>query len=456
MEEKMGTLGKAILVGSFCGLLALSGSAYASVSAQQAEQLRTTLTPLGAEKAGSKDGLIPAWTGGYTTPVPGFVNGGKRPDPFAADKPLYSIAAKNMAQYADKLTEGTQALIKKYPDFRIEVYPSRRTSAAPQWVYDNTFKNATRAKLNGYTLENAYGGIAFPIPQNGLQVMWNTLVRWRPPSLFNTFTGIMGTADGQHVVLNVGRNDQQMPYYNPKGSLETYNGQYWAVRTVNTGPPIRVGEGLVGIKANDPDKGMTWTYLPGQRRVRRLPISCCDTPTPFSGGISTFDEVDVFGGADSLVPFTWTILGKKELFIPYNSNKTLAPSLDKVLSKRFLSPDHVRWELHRVWVVEAKLRSGYRDTSPRSIYYVDEDTWTAVLADRYDANGQLWRTLWTIPIAAPDVPATMNTTWGFYNLLDGSFYANVLLNGQSVQDKIMPYYPARVFSPEALAGEGVY
>jgi len=345
--------------------------------------------------------------------------------------------------------------MKKYPDYRIDVYQTRRTNAAPQWVYDNTFKNATNAKLNGYTLGGAYGGVAFPIPKSGAELMWNHLVRWRGASWHMTFTGIMGTADGKHVVLNESTNDTQMPYYKKDGSLETYNGDNWVVRTINTGPPIRAGEGLVGILKNDPDKTMAWTYLTGQRRVRRLPISCCDTPTPFSAGVSTFDEVDVFGGADSLRPFDWNIVGKKEMYIPYNSNKTFAPAIDQVLGEHYMNPDHVRWELHRVWVVEAKLREGQRNTSPRDLYYLDEDTWIAALADRWDANGQLWRTLFTIIATAPDIPATINTTWGDYDLLGGTFFVNVLLNGKPEQYKIMPYYSDRVFTPEALAGEGV-
>ena len=65
------------------------GLAYAGVTADEAAQLKTTLTPMGAERAGNKEGTIPAWTGGYTTPVPGFKNGGRRGDPFASDKPLF-------------------------------------------------------------------------------------------------------------------------------------------------------------------------------------------------------------------------------------------------------------------------------------------------------------------------------------------------------------------------------
>src|SRR5436190_22623328 len=157
-----------LLVGAVAAAIALPS--LSAVSAEEAAKLKSELTPLGGEKAGNKEGTIPAWNGGYTTPVPGDKPGGRRGDPFKDDKPLFSITAKNMDQYADKLTDGTKAMLKKYPDsYRVDVYPTRRTAAAPQWVYDNTLKNATRAKLNGDLVEGAYGGIPFPVAKNGAE-----------------------------------------------------------------------------------------------------------------------------------------------------------------------------------------------------------------------------------------------------------------------------------------------
>ena len=201
-------------------LIAATLPAQAAVSADEAAKLKTELTPFGAEKAGNKDGSIPAWTGGHTTPVAGDKAGGTRGDPFKADKPLFSITAKNVEQYADKLADGSKALFKKYPDYRIDVYPTRRSAAAPQWVYDNTFKNATRAKLNGDVPEGAYGGIPFPIPKTGAEVMWNHNLRWRAPSLNFSITQYQITADGKPVMTTDGNIDQQMPYYFQDGTLE--------------------------------------------------------------------------------------------------------------------------------------------------------------------------------------------------------------------------------------------
>lgn len=441
------------------GALAGAGGAMAAVTPQEAEQLKTTLTPLGGERAGNADGTIPAWDGGYTTPTPGFENGGKRPDPFADDKPLYSITAANVAQYADKLSDGVKAMFEKYPDtYRIDVYPTRRTAAAPQWVYDNTYKNATNAKLveapSGPVPEGAYGGIPFPIPQTGAEVMWNHLLRWRGEAWHIDIHGVLSTASGRHVLTVDGRGDHQMPYYFKDGSLDAFNGEYWMIRLINAGPPIRAGEAITGRNHLDDEKSQAWVYLTGQRRVRKLPSACCDTPTPATAGVMSFDELEVFSGR--LDRFNWKLVGKKEMIVPYNSNRTLVPQSDNdVLSDHHLNPDHVRWELHRVWVVDGELAPGKRHLAPKVRYYIDEDTWNGVLGDRWDSKGQLWKTMFQLPIVMPDLPATVGTTFGFYDLVSGAWYVNMLFNEKAQQYKIMPPYDDTVFTPSAMAGEGI-
>jgi len=437
-------------------VLSLPFASSAGVSAEEAARLKTDLTPLGAEKAGNKDGSIPAWSGGYTTPIPGDKPGGRRGDPFKDDKPLYSITAKNVEQYGDKLTDGTKGMLKKYPDsFRVDVYTTRRTAAAPQWVYDNTFKNATRAKLDGDLVAGAYGGVPFPVPKTGAEVMWNHLLRWRG-SAWQFHTNMYQlTADGKAVLATDGIGDQQMPYYLPDGSPEQFasRGDYWLIRLVNSGPPIRAGEAIVGRENIDAAKAQAWVYLTGQRRVRKLPNPCCDTPTPAAAGVMSFDEIEVFTGR--MERFDFKLVGKKEMIVPYNSNRLLQPKTDaEVLSAHHLKPDFVRWELHRVWVVEATLREGKRHQAPKSRYYCDEDTWTCVLGDRWDANGQLWKTLWAQTFVAPDLPGLVVGAMGFNDLLSGTAFVANLYNAKNVQYPIVPPFPDSNFTPDAMAAAG--
>ena len=54
------------------GLMGTALPAYAKLTAAEAARLGADLTPMGAEKAGNKDGTIPAWTGGVCSPPAGF------------------------------------------------------------------------------------------------------------------------------------------------------------------------------------------------------------------------------------------------------------------------------------------------------------------------------------------------------------------------------------------------
>jgi len=153
---------KTALCAALAAILLGAQGVQAAVSPEEAAALGKTLNPLGGEMAGNADGSIPAWT-----PTPNIAASGEKVGDiprkvFADEKPVAQITAQNMAQYADKLSEGTQALLKKYPDsFRVDVYPTHRTGLAPQYVYDNTLKNATncQTKDDGKSLQGCYGGI---------------------------------------------------------------------------------------------------------------------------------------------------------------------------------------------------------------------------------------------------------------------------------------------------------
>jgi hypothetical protein len=427
----------------------------AAVSADEAAKLKTTLTPLGGEKAGNQDNSIPAWDGGTKQ---GGKTGGKRTDPFAGEKPLFSVTAQNVAQYADKLSEGQQAMFKKYPNYRIDVYKTHRTASAPQWVYDNTFKNATRAKTtqNGYSVEGAYGGVPFPIPKSGAEAMWNHTLVWNGEAVQWNFYTYITTADGKRVMASDSILENQYPYYFKDGSAEKSKGIFYQVRLVTNGPPQKAGEALLWYDPLD-QAGVgrqTWQYLTGQRRVRKLPNAAYDTPSFVTSGVSNFDEIFVFNGP--MDRYDWKLVGKKEMLVPYNTNRIYGPEKNEaILSERFLNPDHVRWELHRVWVVEANLVAGKRHVMPKRTFYLDEDTWLAVLADGWDAKGQLWKTFWYLNVVAPELPGVVPGMFGHYNLQSGDWIANNVMNEKADQIKFIAPLPDNHFSPDALAGEGV-
>ena len=455
----MNPVSSTLKVALLSAFLTASCVATAAVSEKEASRLGADLTPFGAEKAANADGSIPAWTGGNTTVPAGFKNGGKRSDPYANEKPLFVITAANMNQYADSLSEGLQGMLKKYPEtFKVPVYKTHRTAAAPQWVYDNTKANASRATLSDSEVKGAFGGIPFPIPQTGEQVMWNHLLAWRTPSHHLDFLALQTTSAGQHIPTTYASGDFQMPYYFKESNLEKFTnddeGIFWKIRLLSYGPPIRAGEAIVGHESIKPGGAQAWVYFTGQRRVRKLPNACCDTPTPASAGISMFDQTGVFTGTTER--FNWKIIGKKEMYIPYNANRLFQRPSEDILMDHHVNPEDMRYEKHRVWVVEATVKDGQRHLSPKRRYYVDEDTWFAVLADHWDANGDLWQMGFSNPMTMPDIPATAPPmSFGFYDLISGAWYLDGVLNDSKEQYKVMNRYDDFTFTPEAMAGEGI-
>lgn len=446
-----------LMAATVLGSLLSMSSAMAAVSVEEAEKLKTTLTPFGAERAGNADGTIPAWEGVYTKAIPGSEPGVRLADPFADEKPLLSITAENMEQYADKLSEGQQAMLKRYPQsYRLDIYPTHRTAGAPQWVYDNTYQNALRGKMVGDVPENVFGGVPFPIPQSGAEIMWNHLLKWGGESYTYSTSQYQFTAAGQRVLISKASGKFNIPYYSKDGSVEEFSKdqEYLMTRLSNTAPPIQAGgQTLLRFNLNS-DKDQAWTYLLGQRRVRKIPTPCCETPSPTAGGLASIDETQVWNGR--LNRFDWKILGKREMYIPYNSNRLMQPADDdEVLGEHHLNPDHVRWELHRVWVVEANLREGERHVSPRSRYYCDEDTWICMLGDRWDSHGQLWKAAWMIPIVIPELPGLVGSAFGSYDLLSGSGYASTLMNEGVPYTVNKEPYKEVLYRPESMAGAGI-
>lgn len=424
-----------LLASMLASLLASAVTAHAAVTPEQAAQLGKTLTPLGAELSGSSDGAIPAWTGGLTSDVPGKHMGDIPVELFKEEKPRLSINAKNMAEHADKLSDGSKALMTKYPDsFRIDVYPTHRTAAAPEWVYQNTAKNAVSCKLNsspGPAMQGCYGGIPFPIPQSGVEVMWNHLLMVQPESYEVGFSNTVLSADGSRTLASRNEQTLQFPYYYADGTAEKWSNEYYFGRFQTTGPTFKVGESLVIRDSIDSKVSrQAWQYLVGQRRVRRAPTVGYDTPDFVSSGANYFDEARGFFGAPDR--YDWKLIGKQEMYVPYNTNNFHGVSLDEAYSSHHFNPDHLRWEQHRVWVVEGVVSAGKRHAVPKRRYYIDEDTWGVLMVDGYDSEGKLWRTIQVPTFTVPKMPGNILITAAIFNLQANTVGVVQGLNGESL------------------------
>ena len=416
------------------GLLAvvLCGPATAKVDAAKAETLKSTLTPTGGEKAGNKDGSIPAWDGGLKAAPAGFGGAGKRyVDPFPGDKPKFTITKDNVAQYKDKLTAGQQALFAKYATYKMNVYETRRTFANPQNVYDATFKNATSASLggNGEVLQGAIVGLPFPIPASGQEVMWNHKVRYRDTSVRRWNNQFAVTTAGDYNLVKI-QEDAKFTYSYPNATPEGLNNVSVYFLQMTMAPARLAGTILLVHETMDQIKEArrAWQYNPGQKRLRRAPNVGYDNPGTASDGLRTNDQLDVFNGA--MDRYEWKLLGKKEMYVPGNSYvlHDAKYKYKDIVKKGHMNQDLPRYELRRVWVVDSNLKKGTSHIYKRRTFHVDEDAWQVAAVDIYDNRDQMWRVQEAHTVMAYDKPYLLPVGETVYDLQSARYLVMALNN----------------------------
>jgi len=440
-------------------LLVAVVQAEAKVSAEEAKKLTDgTLTPLGAEKKGNEEGTIPAWDGGITEIPEGFKeDSGDYVDPFAGDKILFTITAANMQEYADKLSPGQIDLFKRYPNtYKMNVYPTRRSASYPQRIYDWAVKNATTAELveGGNGFKNACESIPFPIPKEGIEAVWNHLTRFRNDTVYRVYASIAPTAGGAYTVVTT-EEKIFFPYSVAGATSETINNVLIYFLSNVLAPPRMAGDLLLVHETLDQVKEprRAWTYNPGQRRVRRAPNVAYDLPTGTADGQRTADMLDMYNGAPDR--YEWSLIGKKEMYIPYNSYKVTDR---QVKYKDIIRPGHpntdlLRYELHRVWHVEAKLRPGTRHIYAQRTFYLDEDTWTIQVADLYDNQGELWRVSENHLVNYYDLPMSATAMEVHLDLQNGRYLALGMTN-EGTPWSFKEKFPLDLFTPAALRRAG--
>lgn len=425
-----------------------SVSSFAAVSPEEANKLGADLTPMGATKAGNADGSIPAWTGSLNA---------SSNNPYAAEKPLFVIDASNKDKYKDNLSAGQLALLEAYPNtFKIPVYPSHRDVSYSQLVYDRTKWNATNTvTVNGIDgLRKYTGGAPFPIPQNGAEAMWNARVIHPHPILEGQMDDIAVFAGGNQSKrrqLQIG----EYPYAyadNAIGKVDEEISVYAGYVFVDMLEPKKQ-KGQMTI-VHEPLDNIThtrnaWVYIPGTRRVRRAPTVGFDTPDG-PGGLMTVDDNMGFNGA--FERYDWKLVGKKEIYIPYNNYKfdSSDVKLEDLLTINHPNPEFMRYEKHRVWVVEADLKSGARHLYSKRRFYIDEDTLQIALIDSYDGRGGLWRVGMINSIYEPEVEGAITRAVIFHDLDKQAYIASRLVNETGKPDYKGKPKGAKFYTPKKL------
>lgn len=430
-----------------------------AVTESEAARLGRDLTPLGAIQAGSSDNSIPAWTGGITTPPAGYKVGDHHPDPFAADQPLFTVTAANAAQYQGKLTAGHQSLLKAYNGYKLAVFPTRRSASNPQRIYAATRKNATSAQLvaNGNGIKGAIVGVPFPIPQNGLEVLWNFLTRYRGVAASRHIDQAAVERGGGYQLVKF-EDEFLFNYTRPDitaKELEESNTLIYFKQAV-TAPARLAGTILLAQETMDQvrEPRRAWVYNAGRRRVTRAPNVAYDNPGTAADGQRTSDQFDMFNGAPDR--YEWKLVGQKEMLVPYNAYRLHS---DKTWNADILKPLHInqdlaRYELHRVWVLDATLKPGTSHLYARRTFYIDEDSWQILVADQYDHRGEMWRVSEAHCINYYDAQTFWSTLEAHTDLQNGRYLAIGLDNENAMYDFNLKRTSAD-FTPDSLRREGI-
>ncbi len=443
------------LLASLFALIALN--VHAAVKPSEAARLGADLTPLGAETAGNTDGTIPAWNGGILTPLAGYKVGDHHPDPFAADKPLYTVTPSNLGQYESKLTAGSVSLLKAYADYKLIVYPTRRSANAPQRIYDATKANAITGTLanNGNSFENALTGIPFPLPASGLEVMWNHLARYRGVSASRHIAQAAPTRSGSYTLVQF-EDEFLFNYARPDVTAAQLENILVYYKQAVTAPARQAGTILLAHETLDQvkEKRSAWVYNTGQRRVRRAPDVAYDNPGTAADGMRTSDQFDMYNGAPDR--YDWKLVGKREMIVPYNSYKLHSDSVKyaDILKPLHLNQDLARYELHRVWIVEATLKPGASHIYKRRTFYVDEDSWQILAVDQYDSRDQMWRVSEAHCVNYYDAQVFWSTLEAHTDLIAGRYLVVGLDNENAMYDFSIKRTPAD-YTADALRRDGI-
>lgn len=431
----------------------------AKVSEAEAAKLGTELTPLGGEKAGNADGSIPAWTGGITSAPAGYTVGDFHKDPYPDDKVLFTITAQNYKEYEGFLSDGQKKMFETYPEtYKMPIYETRRSASNPQHVYDATKANATRSELvqGGNGIKNAAIGVPFPIPANGVEAIWNHILRYRGEAVSRNGGQAAPTASGDFNVI--GFDEILSVKYSsadatPEALLE--ENILMKFKQKITSPARLAGTALLVHETMDQvrEPRQAWTYNTGQRRVRRAPNIAYDAPGTASDGLRTTDDFDMFNGAPDR--YTWELKGKQEMYVAYNNYKLHSDSVsyEEILQPGHINPDLTRFEKHRVWVVEANLKPEFRHVYQKRVFYIDEDSWQVQVVDMYDNRNELYKVGIAYGVNYYEVPTQWSTLDVYHDLNSRRYLALGLDNEDKVYDfTVRP--DDREFTPQALRREG--
>jgi hypothetical protein len=309
-------------------------------------------------------------------------------NPFIEDKIQFEINSSNYENYLTQLTDGQIKMFQSYPDtFVMNIYPSRRSCAVPQEVLDLSKSGNANMIADGEGVDGIVGSIPFPNASEPLHHVWNHILRYRgvdiiggAPYYVVNPDGSMTQGAGEAIAKNC---------WNPFVKDNYCKGLQGMLMQKVTHPPRLADASLLVIESlnalDNPRKA--WVYDPGTRRVRRAPNIAYDYLGSASQGLSTADSFDGFNGAKDR--YNWSNVGTELKFMPYNVYDFYNADRKEVLANFHVNQKYMRYELVKVNIVKAEVKSDKRHIYPHRVMYFDTDSHGMISEEIYDGKKEI-------------------------------------------------------------------
>ncbi len=406
---------KSFMVSVFVLSFVVLGSYSASFAAAD-------ISLVGADPGPNESGEIPAWVGiaGLQCPAD-YEKGDFLPNPYEAEKPLYRIDHTNVDKYKHRLSFGQVTRLKRHKRFYMNIYPAHRNLEYLPEYYAATIETQKSVKIDeDNTLIGFKGGVAFPHAKNGLEAAWNVRRMYTSDDAMSSLVDRIVSPAGKIkktiqiakvMTLGEGRITHKLP--NPNKLAQKIVAFY-------TYPADTAGTCFMAYSYLDSTKlDETWLYLPTLRRVRRAPSMTGGGQ--IDGELCMDENGQEFRG--NVNDWTWKLHGKKEHYVAYNCFSIFVKGTkpEDECWAQDLNPERLRYELHRVYKLEANAIEGLNHPYKKRVGFYDEDAWQPLLGDRYDKRGDIYRQFEAYTYA--DYCEKMRQTMGYLymNLVSGRY-----------------------------------
>jgi Protein of unknown function (DUF1329) len=230
----------------------------------------------------------------------------------------------------------------------------------------------------------------FPIPNSAYEIIWNHLLAYRGHKVTTQKTMWAPGGAGRYIPSTY--QVDMINLWNPENGATSFKEDTWRfLRWTFLSPEMSAMTSHLERTSFDLTMapGRRWSFNLDSFRVRRAPNNSYGNFMPFTNSILTFDSQRGYEGNPDR--YDWTVVSQADYYLPNNSYRLASKGLadENVLAGNHLNRTYARYELQRVWVVDAILK--YKDTHPyhRRRFYVQNDTWQILATEQYSKDEML-------------------------------------------------------------------